>query len=67
MWILAKNEFNKLSEESIERGILLIRKALEIEGENAQLYATLSYMYWAYYDLGINHSNEILISWISMF
>jgi TolB-like protein len=60
MWILAKNEFNKLSEESIERGIMLTRKALEIEGENAQLYATLSYMYWAYYDLGINHSNEIL-------
>jgi tetratricopeptide (TPR) repeat protein len=59
MWILAKNEFNKLSSAGIERGIVLTKKALEIEGENAQLYATLAYMYWAYYDFGIKHDAEV--------
>jgi TolB-like protein len=60
LWILAKNEFNKLSKEGIDRGILLTKRAMEIEGDNAQLYATLAYGYWAYYDLGIKHDNEVL-------
>jgi Predicted integral membrane protein len=59
LWILAKNEFNKLSKEGIDRGILLTKRAIEIEGDNAQLFATLAYGYWAYYDLGIKHETEI--------
>ena len=58
LWILAKNEFHKLSKEGIERGIFLIRKAIEIEGDNAQLYATLGYMHWGAYDMGILHDSS---------
>ena len=55
IWILAKNEFHKLNKEGIERGIYLVKKALEIEGDNAQLYATLGYMYYGAYDMGVIH------------
>jgi TolB-like protein len=59
LWILAKNEFQKLSKEGIERGIFLVKKAIEIEGDNAQLYATLGYMYWGAYDMGVIHETGI--------
>ena len=59
IWILAKNEFHKLNKEGIERGIYLVKKALEIEGDNAQLYATLGYMYYGAYDMGVIHEAGI--------
>jgi TolB-like protein len=59
IWILAKNEFHKLNKEGIERGIYLIRKAMEIEGDNAQLWATLGYMHWGAYDMGVIHETDM--------
>ena len=59
-WIQAMYEFRKFSAKAIERGILLIKRALEIEGENARLYASLGYLYWAAYDFGILHDLETL-------
>jgi len=58
-WILAKNEFNKMDKDGVERGIDLVKKALEIEGDNAQLYATLGYMYYGAYDFGVIHEAGI--------
>jgi len=58
LWIIAKHEFHKLDQDGIERGIYLIRKALEYEGDNAQLYATLGQMYWGAYDMGIIHDSS---------
>lgn len=59
LWILSKNELLNLTKESIEHGIQLIKNAIEIEGDNAKLYATLADMYWAAYDTGIIHEVEI--------
>lgn len=59
LWILSKNELFKLTKESIEYGIQLIKSAIKIEGDNAKLYATLADFYWAAYDTGIMHEVEI--------
>jgi TolB-like protein/tetratricopeptide (TPR) repeat protein len=59
MWILSKSFFRKLTKEGIERGIQLIKSAIEIEEDNAKLYAALGDMYWAAYDIGIMHTTEI--------
>jgi TolB-like protein len=60
LWILAKNEFHKLSEAGINRGLVLIKRAIEIEGDNAQLYATMGYIHWIQYDFGIKHDLDVL-------
>jgi TolB-like protein/class 3 adenylate cyclase len=59
-WKQAMYEFRKFSEQGIERGIMLAKKAIEIEGENAYLYSSLGLLYWAVYDFGIHHNKETL-------
>ena len=59
-WKQAMYEFRKFSEQGIERGIMLAKQAIEIEGDNAHLYSSLGFLYWAVYDFGIHHNKETL-------
>ncbi len=59
-WIQAMYEFRKFSGNAIEKGILLVKRALDIEGENARLYASLGYLYWAAYDFGLYYNIDTL-------
>ena len=60
LWILAMHELRKFSAKGFESGIVLANKALEIEGDNARLYCTLAYLYWAAYDFGIQYNEKTL-------
>ncbi len=59
-WILAMHEGRKFSAEGVERGIQLAQRGLEIAGDNALLYASLGYLYWAAYDFGARYQEETL-------
>lgn len=59
-WIAAIYEFRRFSRQSIEQGIKLVQHALELEGPNARLLASLSYFYWAAYDFGLYYKEETL-------
>lgn len=60
LWILARHESNKFSADGIERAIDLMKRALEIEGDNAHLYAALGYVHWAAYDFGLLYEERTL-------
>lgn len=59
-WISAIYEFRRFSPASIEKGIKLVQHALNLEGPNARLLATLSYFYWAAYDFGLYYKEGTL-------
>jgi len=56
---LAKYESNKFNKEGFDRGIKLAKQAIEIEGDNAELYATLGFMYYGAYDFGLIREDQI--------
>ena len=58
-WILAKNEIIKLNKEGFENAVDLVNKALELEGDNALLYATLGSFYYYAYDFDIIYEPRI--------
>jgi TolB-like protein len=60
LWILARYEANKFSADGIEKAINLMKRAVEIEGDNAHLYATLGYIHWAAYDFGLLYEERTL-------
>ena len=60
LWIQAMYEFRKFSGSGVNKGIMLLKRALETEGDNARLYSSLAYLYWAAYDFGIDYNNETL-------
>ena len=60
IWLQAKQELWKFTKESIERAQDLLKNALDIVGDNALLYAGLSYACWAAYDFGISYKKETL-------
>jgi serine/threonine protein kinase len=60
-FLLARHEIFKFSKQGIDKAIELINGALSTIGDNALLYATLSYANWAAYDFGIYHDDETLV------
>ncbi len=54
------HEGRKFSAEGVERGIQLAQRGLEIAGDIALLHASLGYLYWQAYDIGVRHSEETL-------
>jgi TolB-like protein/Tfp pilus assembly protein PilF len=50
-YLKAKHEINTFSEEGMDHAIHLLESGLTIIGENAVLYAGLSYAYWGYFNL----------------
>jgi TolB-like protein/Flp pilus assembly protein TadD len=50
-YIKAKHEINTFTEEGMNNAIQLLESGLEIIGENAVLYAGLSYAYWGYFNI----------------
>jgi tetratricopeptide (TPR) repeat protein len=59
-WLRARQEGLKFSKEGIERGLQIAKEALSIVGEDAQLYAGLSFLNYAAYDFGISHNEDTL-------
>ena len=60
IWLQAKQELWKFTKDGIERAQELLKNALDIVGDNALLYAGLSYTCWAAYDFGISIKEETL-------
>jgi len=50
-YIKAKHEINTFTEEGMNNAIQLLESGLKIIGENAVLYAGLSYAYWGYFNI----------------
>jgi len=50
-YLRAKHEINTFSEEGMDNAIHLLESGLKMIGENAVLYAGLSYAYWGYFNL----------------
>ena len=60
VWLKAKQEIWKFTKEGYDNGQKMLKKALEVVGENSFLYAALSYSSWAAYDFGIYYDNRTL-------
>ena len=60
VWLNAKRELWKFTQDGIERSHNLLNKALELFGEDSLIYAGLGYWCWSAYDFGISHSEETL-------
>ena len=60
IWLRAKEAAFTFTKDGIDRAILLTKEALSIVGDNALLYATLGFVYYAAYDFGIYYSEETL-------
>jgi TolB-like protein/class 3 adenylate cyclase/Tfp pilus assembly protein PilF len=68
-YIKAKHEINTFTDEGMNNAIQLLESGLKIIGENAVLYAGLSYAYWGYFnikaqkkylDKGMEYANRAL-------
>jgi len=59
-WLRAREACLTFTKDGIERAILLTNEALSIVGDNALLYATLGFIYYASYDFGISYEEETL-------
>ena len=52
-YLKAKQEINNFTENSINRAIDYLQKALDIEGDNSNLFAELAYAYYQIWNMGI--------------
>ena len=52
-YLRAKREILQFTQEGVDRAIELLRRGLEIVGENALLYATLGMAYWQHVNAGL--------------
>jgi len=52
-YLQARKEIWRFTEDGLERGLQLIRKGLEIVGENALLYSAMGTAFYIYVDAGI--------------
>ena len=59
-YLLATHEMGKITEEGIDRAIVLTEKALGSIGENALLASVLSKCHYFAYDFGFRHQEETL-------
>ena len=50
-YLRAKHEINTFTDEGMNNAIQLLESGLKIIGENAVLYAGLSYAYWGYFNI----------------
>ena len=48
-----------MSKERLEHGLNLLQKGLDMAGENALIYAGISFAYWQYVNLGYEHEKNI--------
>ena len=48
-----------MTKERLEHGLNLLQKGLDIAGENALIYAGISFAYWQYVNLGFEHEKNI--------
>ncbi len=55
----AYSEIMFMSKERLEHGLNLLQKGLDIAGENALIYAGVSFAYWQYVNLGYEHEKNI--------
>jgi TolB-like protein len=59
-WMLAVQEWRRLSATGAQRGIELAEQVLEMTGENARVYAFLGCLHYQTYELGIAHDEATL-------
>ena len=68
-YLKAKHEINTFTEEGMNNAIQFLKSGLKIIGENAVLYAGLSYAYWGYFNIkaqekylnkGMEYANKAL-------
>jgi TolB-like protein len=59
-WLRARHELWAFDSGAINRAINLTNEALAVVGDDALLYAALSYFCWAAYDSGVSYSEETL-------
>jgi TolB-like protein len=52
-------EIMSMSKERLEHGLNLLQKGLDIEGENAVIYAGMAFAHWQYVNLGFEHKKNI--------
>ena len=52
-YLRAKQEIDNFTENSLNKAIDYLQEALEIEGDNSSLYATLAHAYYQFWNLGI--------------
>jgi TolB-like protein len=60
-YLRAKQEINSLTEQSINRGIDYLEKALEIEGDNSTIYAELAHAYYQFWNMGVRINDSDLV------
>ncbi len=59
-WLLAVQEWRRLSATGARRGIELAEQILEMTGENARVYAFLGCLYYQAYEVGVSHDEATL-------
>jgi non-specific serine/threonine protein kinase len=59
-YLRAKQEIYKFTEQSLNRAIDYLKKALSIEGENELLYAELAHAYYQFWNFGIRIEEQDL-------
>jgi TolB-like protein len=59
-WLRAREAAFTFTKDGIDRAIQFTNEALSIVGDNALLYATLGFIYYAAYDFGIYYEQETL-------
>lgn len=60
-YLLAMHESRTLTPEGITRALHLTNQAIEVVGDNAQLFAVLAYCHYLAYDFGIRHQERTLL------
>jgi non-specific serine/threonine protein kinase len=59
-YLMARRDMYQYSEESMERSLQFLNRALEIYGEDTLLYATMGMVYLQLYNLGFRATEETL-------
>ena len=58
LYLRARNEIGRMTEESLDRALEDLERGLDIVGENALIYAAMGYAYWQYINIGARTFEE---------
>ena len=59
-YLLARQEINRYTQKGLDQALELLRRALDIIGDNALLYSTLGMAYWQHVNAGIRPDEHFL-------
>jgi TolB-like protein len=58
-YLKARWEYSKKTKNGLDRALQYLQHALDIIGDNAQVYAYIAYIYWGYVNLGFEQEDYI--------